>query len=340
MLENTIYIYYLLSPQNKEETLLFVLIPNLCKIDASRSFNLHGYNQNNNKKVQSAGKFHTFSSETICQLSKKDNIKFNKWLAGIMDGDGSFDLRKSKSNNQYRLASIRIKLHKRDLRILKRIQNFLHYGRILEIKKKPYVMYVISSKTQMVDFCSRINLNIRLKVSSFQKALKYLNLEFKEADYNILPLDPYFSGLIDTDGSIVFNYASNRIECNLELKYNEYSKRLNLDFVIPKYKPYVLLRKKKSSAKGEKKYKSIAFKFQTVKGMILLYDYFIKNRLYSDFKFYRITQIIHFLPIRNFKKSQKNSKEWSLYRNFLINWIRYKNPFWEKTPFIRKFIDL
>lgn len=30
---------------------------------------------------------------------------------------------------------------------------------------------------------------------------------------------PNFS-LVDTDGSIVFNYAGNRIECNLEFKYN------------------------------------------------------------------------------------------------------------------------
>lgn len=26
----------------------------------------------------------------------------------------------------------------------------------------------------------------------------------------------------DLDGTIVFNYSSNRIECNLERKYNEY----------------------------------------------------------------------------------------------------------------------
>ena len=50
------------------------------------------------------------------------------------------------------------------------------------------------------------------------------------------PFDPYFSGLIDSDGSIVFNFPSNRIECNLELQYNNYTKQLNFDKVIPNTK--------------------------------------------------------------------------------------------------------
>ena len=33
--------------------------------------------------------------------------------------------------------------------------------------------------------------------------------------------------------------------------------------------------------------------------MISLYDYFMKNRLYSDFKFYRVSQIKNFIEIRN-----------------------------------------
>ena len=78
--------------------------------------------------------------------------------------------------------------------------------------------------------------------------------------------DPYFSGLIDTDGSIVFNFNSNRIECNLEFKYNEYSSKLCLDNVIPNYKPYVLCRNKTAISGSSIKFKSITFKFQTVKG--------------------------------------------------------------------------
>ena len=44
-----------------------------------------------------------------------------------------------------------------------------------------------------------------------------LILNLKKPNYKIEPFDPYFAGLIDTDGSIVFNYPGNRIECNLRI---------------------------------------------------------------------------------------------------------------------------
>ena len=74
----------------------------------------------------------------------------------------------------------------------------------------------------------------------------FFNIDFKEPNYYIKSFDPYFSGLVDTDGSIVFNYPGNRIECNLEFQYNEYTRKLNFDNTIPYYKPSVLVRKQKS----------------------------------------------------------------------------------------------
>ena len=65
---------------------------------------------------------------------------------------------------------------------------------------------------------TKLNGLIRIKVDSFKRACATYDIDFIEADYTIKANDPYFSGLIDTDGSIVFNYTSNRIECSLELK--------------------------------------------------------------------------------------------------------------------------
>lgn len=55
--------------------------------------------------------------------------------------------------------------------------------------------------------------------------------------------DPYYAGLVDSDGSIVFNYAGNRIECNLKFKYNEYTSKLNFDNTILNCRPTILKRK-------------------------------------------------------------------------------------------------
>lgn len=346
--------------------LLYILYWYLYKIDENKVFHTLNINsQNNNKPVinyytniQSAENWKGFS-ETTRQLSNisiyksnnnnnninnsliiknissnlEEDNQFWKWFAGILDGDGNFDIR--NINGKLKLKTIRIKIHNRDVRILTRIQNYLHLGKIRTDKNKPYSIYDISKKEDMKYIINKINGLIRIKVDSYKKACEYLHIEYIEANYNIEKYDPYFSGLIDTDGTIVYNYTGNRIECNLEFKYNEYTKKLNLDKVIPNYKPSILLRENKIKG-NTKKFKSICFKYQTVNGMVYLYDYFLINRLYSDYKFYRITKIKSFLKIRDYKNYTKNSVEFKIYSYFILDWIQYKNPLWYKVPFVDK----
>jgi hypothetical protein len=191
-------------------------------------------------------------------------------------------------------------------------------GRVRADKNKPYSRYVVSTKTEMKYIINKLNGLIRLKIPGLKKSCTYFNIKFKEPNYKIGPFDPYFAGLIDTDGSIVFNYSGNRIECNLEFQYNEYTRKLNFEDTIPFYKPNILLRKQKSK-QTNKEYHSICFKYQTVRGMMPLYDFFMKNRLYSDFKFYRVTKIKEFLFIRNYNKDPKGSIEFKIYSDFLLD---------------------
>jgi hypothetical protein len=161
-----------------------------------------------------------------------------------------------------------------------------------------------------------INGLIRLKVPGFKEACILYNIDYIKADYNIKLYDPYFAGLVDTDGSIVFNYAGNRIECNLEFEYNEYTSKLNFDKTILNSKPTIVKRKRSS---GNKEYSSIAFKFQNVNNMLFIYDYFMHNRLYSDIKFYRVSKIKSFMEIRKYKTSSKGSIEHKIYSDFMID---------------------
>ena len=140
------------------------------------------------------------------------------------------------------------------------------------------------------------------------------------------------TGIVLSNASL--DLALHDINFNLSI-FSFSTSKLNLDNVIPNYKPYILLRKH-SSKKTNQIYKSIAFKFQTVKGMLPLYDYFIFNRLYSDFKFYRITQIKKFIEIRDLKIYDFESVEYKIYSDFVLNWIQYQNPLWTKVPFIKK----
>ena len=87
--------------------------------------------------------------------TKKELNKFNSWLAGIIDGDGNFDIRKQGGKDV--LKAIRIKVHDRDMRILTRIKDELHVGRIRSEKDKPYSTYVVSTSEGMKEIVKEVN---------------------------------------------------------------------------------------------------------------------------------------------------------------------------------------
>lgn len=321
--------------------LLFINTSYLYKLDASKN-NILLNSQNNNttfkfnmtkfklKDFQSAENCKGFS-ETTRQWPITIDLNFWKWFSGIIDGNGNFDVRLDPVSNKRVLKQIRIKLHNKNIRILTRIQDCLHIGRIRTDKNKSYSFYIVSTKENMTYILKNINGLVRLKVPSFKEACTLYNLDYIEANYNIGKYDPYFSGLVDSDGSIIFNYAGNRIECNLEFKYNEYTSKLNFDDTIWNSKPRIVIRK-------TSKFSFISFKFQNVDNMLFIYDYFMNNRLYNDMKFYRVTKIKSFIEIRKYKTYPKDSLEHKIYSNFLIDWFKYDNPLWYKVPCVRKYL--
>ncbi len=335
---------YMLGTIFLEYFLLFINTFYLYKLDASKIIKYKYLNllnsqnknitmENSSINIQSAENCKGFS-ETTRQFPDIEHYKFWYWFAGVIDGDGNFDIRNQFTGTKKVLKQIRIKLHNRDIRILTRIQDYLHIGRIRTIPNKPYSLFIISTKKDMTYVIQNLNGLIRLKVPGFKEACTLLKIKYIEANYNISFYNPYFSGLIDTDGSIVFNYAGNRIECNLEFQFNQYTSKLNFDNTIVGSKPTIIKRQKSSKAGGSKDFTSIAFKYQNVNSMLFIYDYFLHNRLYCDMKFYRVTKIKSFIKIRKYKTYPKDSLEHKIYSDFLIDWIKYKNPSWNKVPFV------
>lgn len=76
------------------------------------------------------------------------------------------------------LKQIRIKLHNRDVKILTRIQNFLHIGKIRSDKNKPYSIYIVSTKESMTYILNNINGLIRIKVPSFKEACSLCDIDY------------------------------------------------------------------------------------------------------------------------------------------------------------------
>lgn len=253
--------------------------------------------------------------------------KQREWLAGVIDGDGNFDIR--KINNKKVLKTIRIVQSVRDINILNQVKNLLKGGKIRKHTKTTFV-YCISNK-ELMEFCvNMINGNIRIKIDNFIFVCEYLNIKFIEPNYIIQKNSSYFAGLIDTDGSIVFNYEGNRIDLFLEFKRTKYTLKLDFSNVISNIdcKVYKFIKRNQNR---EKIFYSIRFAFANKKNMLLIHDYFRYHRLYSEFKFFRVMKIKEFLEIRHFKNYLENSLEYKIYHKFLYKFFIYRNES-EKLP--------
>jgi len=188
----------------------------------------------------------------------------------------------------------------------------------------------------MIDCLNILNSRIRLKVNSFKEACQLLNITYIEPNYTIEPYSAYLSGLIDTNGSIIFNYLGNRIDISLEFQDNEFSKKLDLTKVIPDTTLSVY-RLQKRNQTADKNFYSIKFIYQTIDNMLPLYNYFLKNRLFSDFKFYRAMKFKKFLELRSFQSYDINSTQFKLYILFLKDFFSYMNEHKELPIYLKNY---
>ena len=266
------------------------------------------------------------TSETIRALSAKDK----EWLAGIVDGDGNFDIR--VINNKKVFKSLRITQSVRDSRILYRVKDLLKGGSI-QLRGNRILIYTLSKQELTRPCLEAINGNIRIKIPGFTAACQSFDIDYIKASKIIPKNSHYLAGLIDTDGSISYNFASNRIELNIELKQNEFTSNLDFSQVIPDSVPNVLsLIKRNQSA--NKTFYSIRFSYSTVQDMLPLYKYFKNHRLYSDFKFFRGMQIKRFLELRTWHKYPTDSIEYKVFYNFIFKFFTHLNhkPFPDNLP--------
>jgi len=275
-------------------------------------------------KSQSAGNTVRRTSETL-------RLRSIEYIAGVIDGDGNFDIRVERGLKK--LKAIKIKLHIRDVRVVAKVKTLLQCGRLNY--NKHLVTWVVSSKMDMIRIVELINGHIRLKVPGFLEACYFYGIKPKQAQYRIRPGSTYLHGLIDTNGSIIYNYASNRIELHLEFKKSNYSEKLDFTEAIPNASVRINRLVKRNQTK-RKKYYSIRFSFDTVENMIHLYHFVMSFRLFCDFKFYRISQIPIFLEIRHYKKEARGSFEHRAFSKWVINFISYCNPKYTQISYLNQ----
>jgi hypothetical protein len=149
------------------------------------------------------------------EIGNEDNIStdpFHEWLAGVIDGDGYFHLANSGT------ARLTISMDIRDKALLYEIKHKFG-GSIYEVANANALRYKLSHKKGLINMINAINGNIRNPKRMLQMnklCVKYnINLFYPK------PLTFYngwYSGLIDSDGSIYFNVKSGQVFISISQK--------------------------------------------------------------------------------------------------------------------------
>ena len=133
--------------------------------------------------------------------------KFNEYLAGIIDADGSLLISKTG------YASLEITMDIRDEKCLRYIQNKIIGAKIKNRAGVKAIRLRVTNKKGMLDIIKRINGNIRYpqRIIQLKKISKIYNLSY----INPKTLDKkssYFAGILDGDGTITMSLKKNKKE--------------------------------------------------------------------------------------------------------------------------------
>jgi hypothetical protein len=231
------------------------------------------------------------------------NLAFNEWLAGVIDGDGYFNLSKKG------ICRFTVVMDTRDKQVLYDIKHKFG-GSIYTIANANALRYQLSGKKGLITLINAVNGLVRNPTRLLQMnklCVKYeIELLYpKPLTYN----NGWFSGFMDSDGSIYLNQTSGQIFISASQK-NKYL----LEPLIQLYSGRIDITSPKEEA-----FKFIIYRKQEVFNMVD--NYFSKYPLKSK-KQKRINMIKEFFvkrPSSNCNNIQK-LQEWVLFKD---RWDKY-----------------
>lgn len=235
------------------------------------------------------------------QKSVKDD-KFNEWLAGIIDGDGCFQLSKKG------YACLEIVTQLRDKRCLYLIKQ--KYGGAVKLYAGDnYLRYRLHHKVGLLNLINGVNGLIRnpIRILQLGKICDKYGLNLKDTQ----PLTYYngwLAGFFDTDGSIYLNDKSGQIYITASQK-----NRFILDALVELYGGQIYTMVKTGS------FKWTCFRKKEI--LSLVNDYFKVNPCRSE-KLTRLTMANRFYELRQLHAhtASPNSDLGKAWKHFLVKW--------------------
>lgn len=228
--------------------------------------------------------------------------KFYEWLAGLIDGDGCFQLSKKG------YASLEIVMELRDKHCLYQIKQ--KFGGSVKLRAGDnHLRYRLHHKEGMLNLITAINGLIRNPVRIIQLGkicLKY-NIDLKDS----VPLSYYsgwLAGFFDADGSIYMNDLSGQLFITASQK-----NRFLLDDLVKLYGGQIYVMAKVGAFKWTC--------FRKNETISLVNDYFKVNPCRSE-KLIRLNLVDKFYELRRLHahSATPNSVLGKTWKNFLVKW--------------------
>lgn len=233
---------------------------------------------------------------------KISNERFYEWLAGFIDGDGSFLLSKKG------YASLEIVTQLRDKKCLYLIKQKFG-GSVKLYSGDNYLRYRLHHKEGLLNLINQVNglLQNPIRILQLGKICEKYNIEYIESK----PLTYYngwLSGFFDTEGSIYLNEALGQIFITATHK-----NKFMLEALLVLYggSIYPLIK--------QEAFKLTCFKKQEI--LFLVNNYFKINPCQSE-KMVRINMVNKFYELRKLKahKASANSVLGKAWKHYLIKW--------------------
>jgi len=156
---------------------------------------------------------------------EQKQVKWNQWLAGLIDGDGCFLV----STKGY--PSLEITAHSKDFWIMSQIKQ--HYGGSLKARAGLNgVRYRLHHREGILQLCADVNGWIRhpVRTVQFQKVLSVLCLEWHEPK-ELSVHNGWFAGMFDADGTVTLNLTSfPQITISVTQKFKEIPEHFQKNF--------------------------------------------------------------------------------------------------------------
>lgn len=266
--------------------------------------------QNNQLITNDKNSYLVGISETKCTNSKLNNndLKFNQWLSGLIDGDGYLGISKSG----YTCCEITVALD--DEKTLRIIQNKLGGSVKFRSGAKAF-RYRLHNEKGMIELINRINGNIRntKRLAQLKNICIKLDISFKNP-VNLDKSNSWLIGFFDADGTIGYSFKNNIPQLTISVT-NKFLEDV-------KYYQYILGGYINYDKSQNGYYKWI---IQNEKDILMFLDY-VKNNPSRTIKQKRLMLCKKFFYLKFLKAyKEKNIILYNTWLKFENQWYNNKN---------------